>query len=60
MFCVVVVVVVVVAEATPLLSPLPRCYDDGTGKSTLLDILAGRKNTGVVKGSILVNGLVCG
>ena len=28
----------------------------GAGKTTLLDILAGRKNTGNIKGDILVNG----
>jgi ABC-type lipoprotein export system ATPase subunit len=28
----------------------------GAGKTTLLDVLSGRKNTGVVKGSIFVNG----
>lgn len=29
----------------------------GAGKTTLLDVLAGRKNTGVVKGEIYLNGL---
>jgi len=28
----------------------------GAGKSTLLDVLAGKKNTGVIQGNILVNG----
>jgi ABC-type multidrug transport system ATPase subunit len=28
----------------------------GAGKTTFLDVLAGRKNTGVVEGEILVNG----
>eukprot|EP01034_Spumella_vulgaris_P032035 gene32035-biopygen27313 len=28
----------------------------GTGKTTLLDVLAGRKNAGIVKGGIFVNG----
>ncbi|KDO24308.1 hypothetical protein SPRG_10383, partial [Saprolegnia parasitica CBS 223.65] len=28
----------------------------GAGKSTLLDVLAGRKNTGVIKGNLYVNG----
>jgi ABC-type multidrug transport system ATPase subunit len=28
------------------------------GKTTLLDVLAGRKNTGVIQGSIFVNGKV--
>eukprot|EP01034_Spumella_vulgaris_P047573 gene47573-biopygen39029 len=28
----------------------------GAGKTTLLDVLAGRKNTGIVKGGIFVNG----
>ena len=30
----------------------------GAGKTTLLDVLAGRKNTGVVEGKILLNGRV--
>jgi ABC-type multidrug transport system fused ATPase/permease subunit len=29
----------------------------GAGKTTLLDVLAGRKNTGVIKGSIYINGI---
>lgn len=28
----------------------------GGGKTTFIDILAGRKNTGTIRGSILVNG----
>lgn len=30
----------------------------GAGKTTLMDVLAGRKNTGVIEGELLVNGEV--
>jgi ABC-type multidrug transport system ATPase subunit len=33
-----------------------KLFVEGAGKTTFIDILAGRKNTGIVSGDIIING----